>query len=114
MQSDLLGSQCDAPVPESGESQDKRLDMLLTEDKYPKGSQYEGEQPSSEEYNDSSPLSEDEKPIYIQAMNNEWDPSMNLAPTQLKDTDWRSHREIIRNNYQRSPLMPRAIWEFTP
>ena len=113
-QADPQGSHCEAPVPESGESQDEEPSTQLYEDDCPEGSQYEGEKSSSEEYDNSSSPSEDDEPIYIRAMNYEAGPSNNPAPAQFEDADWQSHRDIIRSTYQRSPWMHGAIWEFTP
>jgi len=59
------GNQSDAPVPESGESQDEEQDARPNENDSLDGSQYEGEQSSSEDYDDSSLHSEDVEPIYI-------------------------------------------------
>jgi len=59
------GNQSDAPVPESGESQDEEQDACPNENDSPDGSQYKGKQSSSEDYDDSSLHSEDVEPIYI-------------------------------------------------
>jgi len=113
-QTDSQGSQYEALVPESGESQDEGPSTQLYEDECPEGSQYEDEKSSSEESDDSSSPSEDDEPIYIRAMNYEAGPSINPAPAQFEYADWQSRRDIIRSTYQRSPWMPGAIWEFTP
>jgi len=109
-----LESQCDTPVHESGESQVEGAGAQPSEDDYPEGSQYDGEKSSSDEYDDSSLLSEDEEPIYIRTMNNEGGPSVMPASVQFEDADWQSRREVIRTTYQRSPWMSGATWEFTP
>ena len=113
-QTDSQGSQYEALVPESGESQDEGPSTHLNEDECPEGSQYEDKKSSSEESDDFSLPSEDDKPIYIQAMHYEAGLSINPAPAQFDYADWQSHRDIIRSTYQRSPWMPGAIWEFTP
>ena len=110
----MQGSQYEALVPESGESQDEGPSAQPYENECPEGLQYEGKKSSSEEYNDSSSPSEDDKPIYIWAMNYEAGLSINLALVQFEDADWQSYQDIIRSTYQRSPWMPGAIWEFTP
>jgi len=84
------GNQSDAPVPESGESQDEEQGAHPNENDSPDGSQYKGEQSSSEDYNDSSLHSEDVEPIYIRAMNDEGGPSINLASIQFENADWQS------------------------
>jgi hypothetical protein len=103
----------ETPATDEEERLNEALEDQAIEDEFPDSLQYDDEQPSYEEYDGYDAPSDDEEPVYIRAMNNEADVSMDPAPAKLDDTDWKPCRDAIRRRYQHAPWLPADAWEFT-
>jgi hypothetical protein len=80
---------------------------------FPNGSQYDDEDPRYNDFGGYDLPSEDEEPMYIQAMSDEGEASSSSSP-QLDDLNWGSCRDMLRESYQHAPWMYGDTWEFTP
>ena len=119
----------EAPEEEVEGNLDKKPGV---EDVCPEGSQYNNEESSYKEYDGYALPSDDEEPIYIQAMSTIGEESASSAlesecsspapeeessrstAMQFEDVDWKSCWEILWNCYQQALYMGSDPWEFTP
>ena len=126
-------------LEEAHESEVERiLDKEPTaQDNCPEGSQFNNEESSYEEYDGYAPPSDEEEPIYIQAMNIDSEPNFSvdgkqnvrvdkgpntsvdvgvnssINPIQFDDIDWKSRWDTLKDCYKCTPYMWNDLWKFT-
>jgi hypothetical protein len=88
-QTEVMDGQDEEPEPVKEGNLDKGSIEQPDQDYYPDSLQYEDEELSYNDYDSYEQLSDNNEPIYIQAMNDEEELSDNLAFKPFNNMDWR-------------------------